>query len=155
MGHDSLSDAKIVDSWRKNALPWIKVVREGQIKSRRQSTDRAIIDAVLSCSPKSVIDLGCGEGWLCRFLAEQGIEVLGIDAVPELIIAARSAGGGGDFRLLTYDEVVSGKCRARADAAVCNFSLLGKTSVEGLIGIVPSLLNSRGSLVVQTLHPSV
>lgn len=154
MRPDHFSDSKVIDSWRKNALPWTRAVRERQIESRRLCTDRAIIEAIASCSPQSAIDMGCGEGWLCRVLAEQGVKVLGIDAVPDLISAAQLAGSG-DFRLLTYEEVVSGKLEIRADAVVCNFSLIGKEDVEGLIGVVPRLLNRRGSFVIQTLHPAV
>lgn len=154
MSPDFLSDAKVVDSWQKNASPWTRAVREGQIESRRLRTDKAIVEAVARCSPRSIIDMGCGEGWLCRALAEQGVKALGIDAVPELISAAQLAGGG-EFRLITYEEVISDGIEARADAVICNFSLIGKESVEGLIGVVPSLLNNRGSLVVQTLHPSI
>ncbi len=152
MGIDPLSDAKIVDSWHKNAAPWTDAVREGRIASRKLCTDRAIVEAVMRCSPGSAIDVGCGEGWLCRTLAERGVEVLGVDAVPELIDAAQ-AGGGGEFRVVSYEEIIAGELNAQADAVVCNFSLLGKESVEGLIGVVPSLLNPGGSLVVQTLHP--
>lgn len=36
----------------------------------------------------------------------------------------------------------------------CNFSLLGKQSVEALCKAVPALLNPQGSLIVQTLHPA-
>ncbi|MFT4585873.1 MAG: hypothetical protein ACI8XZ_005649 [Gammaproteobacteria bacterium] len=50
MHTEPLSDARIVASWRTNALPWIAAVREGQIESRKQITDRAIIDTVLSRS---------------------------------------------------------------------------------------------------------
>ena len=36
---DPFSDAKIVESWGKNATSWTVAVREGQIESRRQVTD--------------------------------------------------------------------------------------------------------------------
>lgn len=151
MSIDPFSDAKIVDSWRKNASPWIEAVREGQIKSRKLSTDDAVVNAILSRSPASVIDLGCGEGWLARTLAAKGIQVLGTDVVPDLTEQARLAGG--DFRLMSYEDVALGKLKATADVTVCNFSLFGKESVEGMFGAVPALLNARGSFIVQTLHP--
>ena len=34
MTSDPLSDARIVDSWGKNASPWTAAVRENQIASR-------------------------------------------------------------------------------------------------------------------------
>jgi len=54
---DPLSDAKIVDSWHKNAAPWTAAVRESQIESRKLVTDRAIVDAVLSRSPATALDI--------------------------------------------------------------------------------------------------
>ena len=39
------------------------------------------------------------------------------------------------------------------DAAVCNFSLLGKESVDSLIGAMGGYLGAAGYLIVQTLHP--
>jgi len=154
MGIDPLSDAKILDAWQRNAAPWTSAVREQQIESRRLVTDQAIIEATLSRSPRSVLDLGCGEGWLARALAARSIEAIGIDAVPALIEQARLAGGG-DFRVMTYEDVAAGKLNASVDAVVCNFALLGNESVAGLFGAVRSLLNPHGSLLVQTLHPLV
>ncbi|HMH85206.1 MAG TPA: class I SAM-dependent methyltransferase [Gemmatimonadaceae bacterium] len=149
---DPLSDARIVDSWRKNASPWTTAVRENQIASRALVTNKAIVDAVLSRSPRTVLDIGCGEGWLARALAEHGVSAVGVDVVPALIEQARKAGGG-EFRISSYEDIAAGRLDVRVDLVVANFSLIGKESVEGVIRRAPSLLNSRGSLVIQTLHP--
>ncbi len=152
MTSDPLSDARIVDSWRKNASPWTAAVRENQIASRTLVTNKAIVDAVLSRSPRTVLDIGCGEGWLARSLSEHGIRAIGVDAVPALIEQARKAGGG-EFRVMSYDDIAGGSLDVSVDLVVANFSLIGKESVENVIRRAPSLLNSRGSLVIQTLHP--
>jgi 2-polyprenyl-3-methyl-5-hydroxy-6-metoxy-1,4-benzoquinol methylase len=146
------SEVAIVESWKHNAAPWTSAVREGRIESRRRVTDAAILDAILAFQPKSVIDMGCGEGWLARALAERGIDVLGVDAEPSLVEEARALGGG-DFLTMSYADVAAGKFDAKADMVVCNFSLLGERSVELLLRAVPALLLPRGVLVVQTLHP--
>lgn len=148
-----LSDAKILDSWRKNAAPWTTAVRDRQIESQRLVTDQAVIDAILDFTPETVLDIGCGEGWLARSLSEAGIRVTGVDAVPELVAQARSAGGG-EFLTLAYEELGgAGGWDFQVDLAVCNFALLGNESVSALFAAIPSLLNSGGTFIVQTLHP--
>lgn len=145
-------EARIIDSWKKNVSPWTSAVRHGRIESRQQATNRAIIEAVLRQEPGAVIDLGCGEGWLVRELAPRVPRLLGVDAVPALIEQARDTGGG-DFLVVSYEAVSAGAVKEQFDVAVCNFSLLGKESVNRLFAAVPSILKPDGAFVVQTLHP--
>lgn len=154
MNIDPLSDAKIIDSWQKNASPWTVAVRESQIESRTLVTNRAIVEAVVSRSPRSVLDIGCGEGWLVRALAEQGIHATGVDVVPALIDTATRAGAG-EFRVASYEAIAAGELDMTVDVAVANFALIGKESVEGLVHHAPRLLNPGGALIVQTLHPLI
>src|SRR5688500_9098351 len=152
MRDDSSNDARIVSSWQVNAAPWTTAVRTNQIASRTLVTNEAIIDAVLSRSPASVLDIGCGEGWLVRALAEHGVSAIGVDVVPALIDQANKAGGG-EFRIASYEAIASGALEVSVDVAVANFSLIGKEAVENLIRHIPDLLNPRGALIIQTLHP--
>lgn len=147
-----MNEEKIVGSWIRNSDSWTVAVREARIRSRTLVTNDAIVDAVLDRAPETVLDLGCGEGWLSRALATRGIRVVGVDVVPTFVDAAKKAGGG-DFYLLSYEELATGKLKLAVDTIVCNFALFGETSVEGLFRTVPTLLNPRGSFIVQTLHP--
>jgi 2-polyprenyl-3-methyl-5-hydroxy-6-metoxy-1,4-benzoquinol methylase len=150
----ALSDAKIVESWRRNAAPWTVAVRDGQIESRKLITNDAIIAAVLSRAPRTALDIGCGEGWLTHRLADLGVDVLGTDVVPELIEQARVAGRG-KFEIASYEEMAQGKITGGFDVAVCNFALLGNESVNGLFRAIPRLLNPGGVFIVQTIHPVI
>ncbi|MEP6936179.1 MAG: class I SAM-dependent methyltransferase [Nitrospirota bacterium] len=152
MSSHPLCDIRIVESWSKNAEPWTRAVREEQIESRTQLTDHAIVEAVLSRSPKSVLDIGCGEGWLVRKLRARKIDVLGIDVTAHLIDEAQRAGGG-QFFVASYEDIAAETFRASVDVAVCNFALLGKESVDGLFRSMASLLTIHGSVIVQTVHP--
>ena len=146
------SDQKIIDSWSKNAHPWMTAVHEGEIKSRLLITNKAIINTVLARNPKTVLDVGCGEGWIIRELNKAGIKSLGIDVVPELIEYANKQGNG-RFKTLSYQELSSEVIKEKFDLIVCNFSLLGYESVNHVFKQAPSLLNNGGSMIIQTIHP--
>jgi SAM-dependent methyltransferase len=144
------TDAAILASWTRNATPWASAVRSGEIESRTLVTNAAIVDAVRAHAPRTGVDLGCGEGWLVRALPE--VTMVGVDAVAGLVQQARAAGGG-DFRVLSYEQIAAGALALAADVAVANFSLIGHEAVDGLFAAAPSYLRKGGTLVVQTVHP--
>ncbi|HEV7489159.1 MAG TPA: class I SAM-dependent methyltransferase [Rhodanobacteraceae bacterium] len=142
-------------SWEKNATAWTEAVRERRIASRRAGTDDAIIAAVLRAAPSRVLDVGCGEGWLARALSTRGCRVVGIDASEALIASARMLGGA-RFELMTYADLSSraAELGLRFDAVVCNFSLL-EAEITPVLEALREILNPRGRLFIQTVHPWV
>lgn len=145
---------QLARSWEANAGAWTRVIRSHGVESRRVATDAAILDAVRSRSPQRVLDVGCGEGWLVRELAKDGIRVVGVDASAGLIEAARAAGGG-EFHQVSYDDLVTEPGRlglASFDAVVCNFALL-HDDIEALLRAFAALLTHSGVLLIQTVHP--
>ncbi|MBL8689129.1 MAG: class I SAM-dependent methyltransferase [Rhodospirillaceae bacterium] len=130
-------------------------MRNREIPSRVRATDAAIVAAVDDLKPRTVLDLGCGEGWLAHALAERGYDVLGVDAIPALIEQAKTKGKAA-FEVAGYEQITeSGLGGRRFDAVVINFALFGEDSVPKLLRRMPDLLKPGGRLVIQTLHPVV
>lgn len=154
MGEDkhSHSEARLARSWHENAGAWTRAVRDGTIESRRLGTDAAIVQAVRALSPRRVLDVGCGEGWLVHALAYEGVDAVGVDASAPLLRAARE--GPGRFVLMRYNEIAREPERLGGpfDAIVCNFSLLGEDLLPLLVAL-RGRLEQGGRLLIQMLHP--
>jgi 2-polyprenyl-3-methyl-5-hydroxy-6-metoxy-1,4-benzoquinol methylase len=161
---DAARHARLADSWEANAAAWTSAVREGAIASRRAGTDAAIVaactEAVPTLAGASVLDVGCGEGWLARALAERGARVLGVDASAPLIERACEAAGGAPraprYEVASYEAMHADPAVARGpfDLVVVNFALLGDPIAPALAACAARLAPG-GRVVVQTVHPWV
>jgi 2-polyprenyl-3-methyl-5-hydroxy-6-metoxy-1,4-benzoquinol methylase len=152
---DRLDDpaTRMLRSWESNAPAWTDAVREQRIASRRAGTDAAVIAEVLRYRPASVLDVGCGEGWLARALSVHGCRVTGIDASTALIASARALGSA-RFEAMTYEAIGDRAAQLGApfDLAVCNFSLL-EADLTPVLRAIRTALHARGRLIIQTVHP--
>lgn len=146
---------RIVESWKDNADVWTKAVREHALESRRLVTDEAVVNAVLNCGGSRILDVGCGEGWLSRRLADAGCDVTGFDASAELVEQAQ-LGGAAKFLHLSYEQFATEPERIGRDydVSVCNFSLLGEDLAPALKAL-RRVAKPSGHLIIQTVHPAV
>lgn len=146
--------AQLIRSWQANAEAWTKVVREQRLASRRLVTDAAVLEAIHQCAPRRVLDVGCGEGWLCRALADKGLEVLGVDASQPLILQARAADPYPQrYYQFGYDQLAeAGQTLGQFDVLVCNFALLDEELLSSLKAM-RARATDGGYLLIQTLHP--
>jgi 2-polyprenyl-3-methyl-5-hydroxy-6-metoxy-1,4-benzoquinol methylase len=152
---DPMTDRKEeqIESWSRNAEKWTAAVRGRTIASRREATDAAIIAAARSASPKKLLDIGCGEGWLCRQMADFAQEILGVDASPELIVRAREDKNA-SYLCLNYAEICAEPpCLGGGfDTVICNFSLLDDQAAP-LLDALAKVSAPGARLLIQTLHP--
>lgn len=146
-------DQKIVESWELNAEAWAESIREARIASRNLVTNQAIVNMVKARQPARVLDAGCGEGWLVRALAAEGIEITGFDGSASLIEAAKKVQPG-RFQVLSYGEFVKGpeQMGHDFDVVVFNFALLS-SEIEHILRAAASILHEEGVIIIQTLHP--
>ena len=148
------SEVDILRAWQENGDQWIRTIENDLIQSRKYATNQAIINAILELKPKSVLDVGCGEGWLCRTLSVRGVQCTGIDGVTDLIAYAKEKGGG-EFILATYEDLVQGNVKLdnTFDLIVFNFSLFGETNTIEVLSLIKSNLQENGQILIQTIHP--
>jgi len=102
----------------------------------------------------SVVDLGCGFGWFCRFAREHGAtDVLGLDVSERMLAKAAS---------MTADAAIAYR-RANLEAlelpeqafdlAYSSLALHYIADLDGLLAIVSRALKPGGRLVFSIEHP--
>jgi SAM-dependent methyltransferase len=136
------------DFWEENAAAWAKVIHDNTIASRA-ITNEAIIKLLSEKNFLSVIDIGCGEGWLCTKVPAS-MEYLGIDGSANLIEIAKDKYKS-KFQHVLYSEITAGKWNPgkKYAAAVFNFSLLDENITE----LLKNTRKFSDTLIIQTLHP--
>ena len=146
-------EQSIPESWEDNAAAWVEAIHQGRIESRVRATNAAVVSAVREGGGARVLDIGCGEGWLCRAVAEVGMMAVGFDGSAALIAEAEKLGGG-EYQVLSYEEFAADPFRIGGvfSTAICNYSLLGEDVLPILRGAA-AVLEPGGRLIVQTLHP--
>ena len=103
----------------------------------------------------SVLDYGCGDGWLTEELAGRGVDVVGYDPDPGCISScmerrSRAAYGGKDMleRLLSKG--------ARFDTVVCGrvlCTVADSSEFEGVLGDLRRLVADSGTALVSVCNP--
>lgn len=138
--------------WEKNGKEWTRILEEQRIASR-SVTNQALIAEVHRLQPRSILDLGCGEGWLARALPKN-IRYYGVDGSQSLIQSAKEKNKTQKFSVVSYDDIAAKKwiLEEKTDLVVFNFSLLDKEIVT-LLKSSSDFLEDTGHIVIQTLHP--
>jgi SAM-dependent methyltransferase len=77
-GSEVSEDSGEIELWDKVIFP--NIIRKREIK--------IIFDVIASLKPRTILDLGCGGGWLSKFLSAKGYLIIGIDISVSLIETA-------------------------------------------------------------------
>jgi len=103
----------------------------------------------------SVLDAGCGEGYLSRILARKGATVTGVDTSAKLIEAARTQNLLDaltvSFDIASVDELPYAE--NKFDLVVCNHLLNDLHDPSKPISEFARILCKDGRLVILMLHP--
>jgi SAM-dependent methyltransferase len=138
------------DAWEDEARNWIAWARTpGHDTYWRFHRD--VFLPSLPPPPCRVVDVGCGEGRLARDLKHLGYEVVGIDASPTLLAAAREADPGGTYELA--DAAALPLSDASADLVTAFMSLHDIDDIDAALREVARVLVPGGRLRSAIVHP--
>lgn len=146
------------EAWEVNAAHWDARMGEGN----RWNIDliRPAVERALELRPGEVVlDAGCGNGQVSRWLADQGANVIAFDFSERLIELARtrSAAYGGRVAYHVVDgadrDAVLALGEGRFDAVVSTMALMDMAEIAPLIEASRGLLKTGGRFVFAVPHP--
>src|SRR4051794_24111545 len=138
------------DSWEAQAEHWIRWARApGHDSYWRHHRDQFV--RLLPAPGQRTVDVGCGEGRLTRHMRDLGHAVVGIDASPTLVAAAREMDPSMDIRLADATAIpLDDEC---ADLVVAFRSLHDIDAMPAAIRDVARILVPGGRFCLAIVHP--
>lgn len=110
--------------------------------------DRSLIRRHLSSVPGAVFDLGCGPGHWTAYLHSLGVDVTGIDVVPDFIEHALATYPGPHFRLGSMTDVDTPEHSVAGILSWYSTIHLPPAELDRMLAWFHRLLASSGVLVV-------
>lgn len=104
----------------------------------------ALVELLNPKAGESILDLGCGDGYLTQRLAASGATVLGVDSSPQMVAAAKERGVDArcvSGETLTFDQ--------QFDAVFSNAALHWMSDHDAVLQGVHRALKPRGRFVAE------
>jgi SAM-dependent methyltransferase len=138
------------EQWEAHASQWIAWARApGHDSFWRYHRDQFL--QIVPSPGRRTVDIGCGEGRLTRHLKTLGHRVVGLDASPSLVAAARHLDPSMDVRLA--DAATLPLDDASADLAIAFMSLHDIDAMAAAVREVARILEPNGRFCLAIVHP--
>ncbi len=141
------------ESWEVHSDWWVETFTDGADPEYDMQIMPLVSEHVGAC--RTILDLGCGEGQVCRHLAAEGRLVAGLDPSPsQMGWAVRRAERAG--LPLTYTRGLGSALPFRDetfDAVVCCLVIEHVPSAEAVFDEIRRVLRPGGRLVLLINHP--
>lgn len=143
---------EVRDFWDRTADDWeIQVGDEGD-SNRRLNSDPVLWRFAGEVRGLTVLDAGCGTGYLSRKLHEMGASVTGVDLSEKMIEIARGKSPDVEFIVDSCSELKALE-DGRFDLVIANYVLMDAPDLDGSMRAFSRVLKTGGIAVVVFSHP--
>jgi ubiquinone/menaquinone biosynthesis C-methylase UbiE len=144
-------------NWNTNAVRWAATYDDDGDRNRRYQSDEPMLALLGEVRGRAVVDVGSGNGYLCRKLARQGARVTGVELSDEFLRLARERDAR-ESPGITYVHGSVARMETLApasfDKAVSNYVLMDVHDYAAAVREVFRLLKPAGIFVVVISHPA-
>ena len=151
-----ISEEQISQAWDKLADKWSFGYTEYGDINRQYIIDPAIFRLIGSVKGLSILDAGCGNGYLCRLLATKGAKMVGVDISKKFVKIARQKEKETPLGIVYH---VGTLCRLSMfqaetfDMIISNLALMDVLDLEKAIKELHRVLKKKGRLIFSIMHP--
>src|SRR6202022_556849 len=138
--------------WNRVADDWKIQVGDDGDSNRRLNSDPVLWTFAGDVRGLTVLDAGCGTGYLSRKLRDQGARVTGIDFSERMIMLARAQYPDIDFRVDSCAELPSIDDES-FDMVIANYVLMDTPDLWGTMEAFNRVLKAGGVAVLVFSHP--
>lgn len=141
--------------WEENAATWTELVRRGYDRARDYVNNPSFFAMLPEVRGLDGLDLGCGEGYNTRLVADRGARMTGVDIAWGMVrpAAAHEREEPRGVRLVRASGVALPFADASFDFAVAFMSLQDMPEHDRVFAEIARVLKPGGFLQFSTLHP--
>jgi ubiquinone/menaquinone biosynthesis C-methylase UbiE len=140
-----------LDKWNKKAALWLSRVSDHETP-RKILIEDGMRRLVPEPKGKSILDAGCGDGWLSDLWTHNGASVVAIDGSPVFVEEAKKRYPGVDFRV--SDLMLPQNLPDQAfDIIAANMLFNSLSDLTVFLDESHRMLKDRGELIISVLHP--
>jgi 2-polyprenyl-3-methyl-5-hydroxy-6-metoxy-1,4-benzoquinol methylase len=138
--------------WNRVADDWLIQVGDNGDANRMLNSDPVLWAFAGDVRGLSVLDAGCGTGYLSKKLHDLGARVAGVDFSERMIAIARDRYPGIDFRIDSCSELAT-LADEQFDMLISNYVLMDTPDLHRAIAAFWRVLKPDGVAVLVFSHP--
>ena len=149
-----VNEADVSFLWGNNAKQWDQAIGEEGDIYRKYITDPCLLEALGNVKGLDVIDIGCGNGYLCRKLESKRAHITGIEINEKMLSIARKYSKSNKIKyVLASATDLSLLGQAQYDRIIFNHVLASVKNCQKAILEASRILRSDGFIYIMTSHP--
>ncbi len=141
-------------SWGKVAKWYNSLLEEGEDTYQEKLIKPNLMRILNPQKGETILDVGCGQGYFGRVMAQSGATVVGVDVGDELVKIAKSQASDNETYLVESAEKLSNIRDEKFDAAICILALQNIKNLGTAILEISRVLKPKGRAVLVLNHPA-
>lgn len=152
-----ITTKEVKERWDKIAEWYSELIHDGEFPPRKDIVDPVVKDLIIRSKPKIAFDAGCGEGYMSRFMAKNGIKVFGADISKRMIEIAKEKEMSDSYSIEYFvadlEEINKDLYSYNFDLILCHQVLMNVVDLNKVFANFHKLLSDDGRVIISITHP--